>query len=90
MYELLLLLWLIYFIVVVAIINKFFFMKMAINIAKVEFEQLFQTGENYYMSWKLNVLMHLESMGLTDTVDPSKTPSLQDKTHMNVFDFNKG
>ena len=43
------------------------------NLAKFEFVALDITGKNY-MSWNLHVEMHLQSMGLIDTIKKIITP----------------
>ena len=46
------------------------------NLAKLEFIALDITKKNY-MSWILDVEMHLQSMGLIDTIKENNNSSLQ-------------
>ena len=54
------------------------------NIAKLEFLALEATGKNY-MPWTIDVEMHLESMGIRDTINFINDCSLQDKAKSHVF-----
>ena len=47
------------------------------NLAKLEFVALDITGKNY-MSWILDVELHLQSMGLIDTIKENNNTSLQE------------
>ncbi|KAL5566410.1 hypothetical protein UlMin_029574 [Ulmus minor] len=54
------------------------------NLAKIEFSALDVTGKNY-MSWILDVEMHLESMGLSKTINEENETSSQDKAKAIIF-----
>ena len=54
------------------------------NLAKLEFVALDITEKNY-MSWIINVEMHLQSMGLIDTIKENNNTSLQDKVKSIIF-----
>ena len=54
------------------------------NIAKFEFAPLSITGTNY-MSWVLDIEMHLESMGLEKTIMKGKDITGQEKAKAMIF-----
>ncbi|KAI3685019.1 hypothetical protein L6452_34250 [Arctium lappa] len=54
------------------------------NIAKIEFAALDVNGRNY-MSWIMDVKMHLESMGILDTLNRNNQCSSQDRAKANIF-----
>ena len=54
------------------------------NFAKLEFIPLDITGRNY-MSWVIDIEMHLESMGLTETIKEINSMSSQDKAKTTIF-----
>ena len=54
------------------------------NIAKLEFAALEVTGKNY-MPWTIDVEMHLESMGIRNTINKINECSAQDKAKAQVF-----
>ena len=51
------------------------------NLAKLEFVALDITGK----TWILDVEMHLQSMGLIDTIKENNNTSLQDKAKSIIF-----
>ncbi|XP_073128651.1 uncharacterized protein [Henckelia pumila] len=54
------------------------------NLAKLEFVALDITGKNY-MSWTLDVEMHLESLGLSDIIKEINISTSQDKANAMIF-----
>ncbi|GKA69417.1 hypothetical protein Tco_0775481 [Tanacetum coccineum] len=54
------------------------------NLLKLEFSALNVTGKNY-MPWVLDVKMHLESMGITQTIVENNDSPPQDKARANIF-----
>jgi hypothetical protein len=54
------------------------------NLAKLEFTALDITGRNY-MPWIIDVEMHLESMGLLDTIEETNECSKQNKAKSMIF-----
>ncbi|KAL5567614.1 hypothetical protein UlMin_024189 [Ulmus minor] len=54
------------------------------NLAKIEFSALDVIGKNY-MSWILDVEMHLESMGLSETINEENETSSRDKAKAIIF-----
>ena len=54
------------------------------NLAKLEFTALDITGKNY-LSWILDAEIHLDSMGLGDTIKKANTASSQDKAKSMIF-----
>ena len=54
------------------------------NLAKLEFVALDITKKNY-MSWILDVEIHLQSMALIDTIKENNNTSLQDKAKFIIF-----
>ena len=52
---------------------KFLLVAKISNLAKLEFAALDIMGKNY-MSWILDVELHLQSMGLIDTIKKTITP----------------
>ena len=54
------------------------------NIAKLEFLALHITSKNY-LSWALDAEIHLESMGLGDTIKENKNTSIQDRAKKLIF-----
>ncbi|KAL5574959.1 hypothetical protein UlMin_016658 [Ulmus minor] len=54
------------------------------NLAKIEFSALDVIGKNY-MSWILDVEMHLESMGFSKTINEENETSSQDKAKAIIF-----
>ncbi len=56
---------------------------MSSNLSKLEFNALSYTGDNY-MSWKLNLSMHLESLGLLKTITEDDATA-QEKARALIF-----
>ncbi|GJY54723.1 hypothetical protein Tco_0446387 [Tanacetum coccineum] len=54
------------------------------NLSKLEFGALNVTGKNY-MPWVLDVKMHLESMGIAQTIVENNDSPPQDKARANIF-----
>ena len=54
------------------------------NFANLEFIPLDITGMNY-MSWIIDIEMHLDSMGLTETIKEINSTTLQDKAKATIF-----
>ncbi|KAK8322081.1 hypothetical protein V6Z12_A12G142100 [Gossypium hirsutum] len=54
------------------------------NLAKLEFVALDITGKNY-LSWMLNVEIHLDAKGLGETINEGNEASSQDKTNDMIF-----
>ncbi|KAJ9541053.1 hypothetical protein OSB04_027559 [Centaurea solstitialis] len=54
------------------------------NLTKLEFAALDVNGKNY-MSWTIDVKMHLESMGILDTLKEINLCSSQDRAKANIF-----
>ena len=54
------------------------------NFVKFEFIPPDITGMNY-MSWVINIEMHLESMGLTETIKEMNSMSPKDKAKVTIF-----
>nr|GEU59409.1 hypothetical protein [Tanacetum cinerariifolium] len=54
------------------------------NLSKLEFGALNFTGKNY-MLWVLDVKMHLESMGVAQTIVENNDSPPQDKARANIF-----
>ena len=54
------------------------------NLTKLEFVAFEITGKNY-MPWTIDVEMHLESLGLTETIKEKNTMSAQDKAKAMIF-----
>ncbi|KAJ4825064.1 hypothetical protein Tsubulata_034674 [Turnera subulata] len=54
------------------------------NLAKLEFEALDISGRNY-LSWALDAEMHLDAMGLGDTIKSPQAVSGQDKAKDIIF-----
>ena len=54
------------------------------NLTKLEFIALDITGKNY-MPWIVDVEMHLESMGLLDTIKENNECSNQDRAKSMIF-----
>ena len=51
--------------------------KEMINLTKLEFVALYIIGKNY-LSWILGAQIHLDTMGLGDTIVDGKETSMQD------------
>ena len=54
------------------------------NLTKLEFVALDITGKNY-MPWTLDVEMHLESLGLSETIKENGISSSQEKAKAIIF-----
>ncbi|GJX88088.1 hypothetical protein Tco_0340102 [Tanacetum coccineum] len=54
------------------------------NLSKLEFGALNVTGKNY-MPWVLDIKMHLESMGMSQTIVENNDSPPQDKARANIF-----
>lgn len=54
------------------------------NLSKIEFAALDVNGKNY-MSWTIDVKMHLESMYILETLEEENECSPQDKAKTNIF-----
>ncbi|XP_059658512.1 uncharacterized protein LOC132304815 [Cornus florida] len=54
------------------------------NLTKLEFVTLDISGKNY-LSWILDARIHLEAMGLGDTIKEDNEASLQDKANTMIF-----
>ncbi|GJR43792.1 RNA-directed DNA polymerase, eukaryota [Tanacetum coccineum] len=63
--------------------NKKMLVEMS-NLSKLEFGALNVTGKNY-MPWVLDVKMHLESMGIAQTIVENNDSPPQDKARANIF-----
>ena len=54
------------------------------NLVKLDFNALYITGSNY-MPWILDVEMHLESMGILNTIQEENTSNSQEKVRSMIF-----
>ena len=55
-----------------------------LNLAKFEFITLNITGKNY-ISWVIDIEMHLESIGLTEIIKERNSTSSQDNVKATIF-----